>query len=210
MTVNKKNQRRNIVRMVVTILITIAFVFLVTYQYRIENNDKNTEVSSPVTTSINTTTTVVTTTTTEPTTVVTTTKKITTTTEKITEPPTTEYREEEYVDYEDEEEEEEEYIEPNYNSDVYYSPSEFQFQGVIWYNGLKWTYYSDYVLEGSGLDIPGRHYDENNYICDSNGYIVLASCDYAKGTILNTPLGKQGKIYDYCPTSGIVDVYVHW
>ena len=106
--------------------------------------------------------------------------------------------------------EEEEYIEPNYNSDVYYSPSEFQFQGVIWYNGLKWTYYSDYVLEGSGLDIPGRHYDENNYICDSNGYIVLASCDYAKGTILNTPLGKQGKIYDYCPTSGIVDVYVHW
>ena len=188
---NKKNQRRNIVRMVVTILITIAFVFLVTYQYRIENNDKNTEVSSPVTTSINTTTTVVATTTTEPTTVITTTKKITTT-EKITELPTTEY------------------IEPNYNSDVYYSPSEFQFQGVIWYNGLKWTYYSDYVLEGSGLDIPGRHYDENNYICDSNGYIVLASCDYAKGTILNTPLGKQGKIYDYCPTSGIVDVYVHW
>ena len=207
---NKKNQRRNIVRMVVTILITIAFVFLVTYQYRIENNDKNTEVSSPVTTSINTTTTIVTTTTTEPTTVITTTKKIITTTEKITEPPATEYIEEEekYVDYEDEEEEE--YIEPNYNSDVYYSPSEFQFQGVIWYNGLKWTYYSDYVLEGSGLDIPGRHYDENNYICDSNGYIVLASCDYAKGTILNTPLGKQGKIYDYCPTSGIVDVYVHW
>ena len=55
------------------------------------NNDKNTEVSSPVTTSIKTTTTVVATTTTEPTTVITTTKKITTTTEKITEPPATEY-----------------------------------------------------------------------------------------------------------------------
>lgn len=202
---NKKNQRRHIVRMIVTILITIAFVFLITYQYRIENNDKNTEVSSQVTTSIKTTTMAVTTTTTEPTTVVTTTKKVTTT-EKPTEPPTTEYIEEEYID----DEEEEVYIEPNYSSDVYYSASEFQFQGVIWYNGLKWTYYSDYVLEGSGLDIPGRHYDENNYICDSNGYIVLASCDYAKGTILNTPLGKQGKIYDYCPTSGIIDVYVHW
>ncbi len=190
--------------MIITILITIAFVFLITYQYRIENNDKNTEVSSPVTTSIMTTT-AVTTTTTEPTTVVTTTKKVTTTTEKSTKPPTTEYIEdEEYID------DEEEYIEPNYSSDVYYSASEFQFQGVIWYNGLKWTYYSDSVLPGEGLSIPGRHYDSAGYICDNNDYIVLASCDYTKGTVLNTPLGKQGKIYDYCPTSGIIDVYVGW
>lgn len=192
--------------MVVTILITIAFVFLVTYQYRIENNDKNTEVSSPVTTSIMTTTTAVITTTTEPTTVVTTTKKVTIT-KKSTKPSTTVYiEEEEYIN----DEEEEEYIEPQYSSDVYYSASEFQFQGVIWYNGLKWTYYSDSVLPGEGLSIPGRHYDSAGYICDNNDYIVLASCDYAKGTVLNTPLGKQGKIYDYCPTSGIIDVYVGW
>lgn len=204
---NKKNQRRNIVRMIVTILITIAFVFLIVYQYRIENNDKNTEVSSQVTTSIKTTTTAVTTTTTESTTVVTTTKKVITT-EKPTEPLTRYIEEEVYID--DEEEEEEEYVEPNYSSDVYYSASEFQFQGVIWYNGLKWTYYSDSVLPGEGLFIPGRHYDSAGYICDSNDYIVLASCDYAKGTVLNTPLGKQGKIYDYCPTSGIIDVYVGW
>lgn len=93
---------------------------------------------------------------------------------------------------------------------VYYSPKQFKRDGVIRYNGKKWTWYSQKVLPGGGLNIPGRHVDDGGYVCDGSGYIVLASCDYAKGTVLSTPLGKNGIVYDVCPSSGIVDVYVSW
>lgn len=89
-----------------------------------------------------------------------------------------------------------------------YSFGEFMNMGVINWGGHRWTYYSETVLSGGGLNIPGRHVS-GGYICDADGYIVLASCDYAKGTVVSTPFGRSGKIYDYCPTSGTLDVYVH-
>lgn len=88
------------------------------------------------------------------------------------------------------------------------SPSEFRRAGVIYYNGYKFTYYSEKVLPGKGLKIPGRHSD-GNFVRDGDGYIVLASCDLPKGTVVQTPFGA-GKVYDYCPTSGTIDVYVSW
>ena len=88
------------------------------------------------------------------------------------------------------------------------TPEQFRRQGVIYADGVKWTWYSERVLPGRGLNIPGRHSD-GNYVRDGDGYIVLASCDYPKGTVLNTPFGR-GKVYDYCPTSGVIDVYTSW
>lgn len=92
----------------------------------------------------------------------------------------------------------------------YYTASEFKYLGVLWYNGWRWTWYSERVLPGGGLTIPGRHLDEQGYVCDENDYICLASMNLEKGTVIDTPLGKQGKVYDYCETNGTVDVYVGW
>ena len=53
--------------------------------------------------------------------------------------------------------------------------------------------------------------DENGYVCDENGYICLASDSLDKGTVVYTPLGKDGKVYDCGPGSDdILDVYVSW
>ena len=95
-------------------------------------------------------------------------------------------------------------------SSALYTPSQFQNLGVIYYGDYRWTWYSERVLPGGGLKIPGRHNDENGYICDEDGYICLASSILSKGTILNTPFGKQGKIYDSGCAVGTVDVYVSW
>ena len=95
-------------------------------------------------------------------------------------------------------------------SSALYTPCQFQNLGVVYYGDYKWTWYSERVLPGGGLKIPGRHNDENGYICDKDGYICLASSTLSKGTILNTPFGKQGKIYDCGCAVGIVDVYVGW
>ena len=91
-----------------------------------------------------------------------------------------------------------------------YSASYFKKMGVINWGGYKWTWYSERVLPGGGLKIPGRNNDSNGYICDENNYICLASSTLKKGTIIDTPFGKQGKIYDSGCAAGILDVYVGW
>jgi len=113
------------------------------------------------------------------------------------------------VDYEDSSDDyyDEDYSEEYYESSV--SAEDFMIQGVVYYNGLEFTWYSENVLPGGGLEIPGRHSDESGYICDCDGYICVASCDYEYGTVLDTPFG-YAKVYDVCPVSGIVDVYVNW
>lgn len=91
-----------------------------------------------------------------------------------------------------------------------YQPDQFKWQGVLNWNGWRWTYYSERVLPGPGLDIPGRHTDEDGYVCDENNYICLASSILSKGTIVDTPLGKQGKIYDCGCPNDTLDVYTNW
>ena len=112
--------------------------------------------------------------------------------------------------YKKSQEEIERVIETVVVSSALYTPSQFQNLGVIYYGDYRWTWYSERVLPGGGLKIPGRHNDENGYICDEDGYICLASSTLSKGTILNTPFGKQGKIYDSGCAVGTVDVYVSW
>ncbi len=97
-------------------------------------------------------------------------------------------------------------------SSALYSGTYFKRMGVLNWNSFRWTWYSQRVLPGGGLSIPGRHVDENGYICDKNNYIVLAADKrtLAKGTVINTPLGKKGKVYDCGCAVGTIDVYVNW
>lgn len=81
--------------------------------------------------------------------------------------------------------------------------------GVVYFNGHKETYYSQRVLPGYGLNIPGRHVASDGTIRDANGYLCLASSDYPKGTIVETSLGT-GVVYDSGCASGTIDIYTDW
>lgn len=92
-----------------------------------------------------------------------------------------------------------------------YSPSNFKLMGVLSWGGWRWTWYSEKVLPGKGLSIPGRHVDSNRFVCDRNDYICLASDSLSRGTVVDTPFGKKGKVYD-CGVGrrDTLDVYVSW
>lgn len=81
--------------------------------------------------------------------------------------------------------------------------------GVVYFNGHKETYYSQRVLPGYGLNIPGRHVASDGTIRDANGYLCLASSDYPKGTVVETSLGT-GVVYDSGCASGTIDIYTDW
>lgn len=92
-----------------------------------------------------------------------------------------------------------------------YTLSQFKHNGVVHYGGKKYTYYSQSVLPGGGLKIPGRHVNSDGYIADKDGYIVVASNrNIAKGTVIDTPFGYKGKVYDTCAscTKNWFDIYI--
>lgn len=91
-----------------------------------------------------------------------------------------------------------------------YTPSYFKRMGVIYWGGYRWTWYSQRVLPGGGLRIPGRHVGSGGYVMDKDGRICLASSTLSKGTIVNTPFGAKGCIYDSGCAVGTLDVYVDW
>lgn len=91
-----------------------------------------------------------------------------------------------------------------------YSPNEFQNAGVIDWGDWTWTYYSEQILPGEGLDIPGRWTDSDGYVCDGDGYVCLASTSIDRYSIVETPFGRTGKVYDSGCAYGVMDVYVNW
>lgn len=93
---------------------------------------------------------------------------------------------------------------PTYNTGAL-TPS----KGVVYYNGHRETYYSQKVLPGGGLSIPGRHVAEDGTIRDSDGYICVASSDLPWGSVVETSLGTA-KVYDCGCASGTVDIYTDW
>ena len=107
-----------------------------------------------------------------------------------------------------------EYNEPTYYSAPYdtsdgISAAEFQWLGVVEDGDHFYTWYSERVLPGGGLtdlNENGRH-SEGGFVKDGDGYIAVASCDYEKGTVIDTPFG-QAKVYDtgYLQP-GQIDVY---
>lgn len=88
-----------------------------------------------------------------------------------------------------------------------YSGSYYQFlrDGIVYSGGNKYSYYSQSVLPGGGLNIPGRHVD-GGFVKDGDGYIVLAN-DKPNGTVVDTPFGP-GKVYDKGTYSNHYDIYV--
>ena len=78
-------------------------------------------------------------------------------------------------------------------------------------SGYTFTWYSEKVLPGPGLKIPGRHVNDEGYVCDEDGNICLASTTLSKGTVVKIPFGNGiGVVYDECVASGrILDVYIH-
>lgn len=113
----------------------------------------------------------------------------------------------------------EQWAEQQYYEPTYYAPSysnaydnDFQQQGVVYDGETTYSWYSQRVLPGDGLtelNNNGRHVASDGFVCDGDGYIAVASCDYAQGEVIDTPFG-EAKVYDYCPTSGTVDMYVAW
>lgn len=87
--------------------------------------------------------------------------------------------------------------------------AEFQWRGIVEDGEHFYTWYSERVLPGGGLDdlnANGRH-SEGGFVKDGDGYIAVASCDYEKGTVIDTPFG-QAKVYDTGYLApGQVDVY---
>ena len=83
--------------------------------------------------------------------------------------------------------------------------------GVKHFNGHRETWYSQKVLPGGGLKIPGRHVADDGTVRDGEGYIVVASdLSYlSRGSVVLTSLGP-GKVYDTGCAYGTIDIYVNW
>lgn len=115
-------------------------------------------------------------------------------------------------DNEDAEDGSHSYASSNVDNGALYSLDEFQNSGVISWGGYHWTYYSELILPGNGLNIPGRHTTEDGYVCDGDGYIVLAAdlSMLPRYSIVDTPFGREGKVYDTGCVYGVLDVYVRW
>ena len=92
-----------------------------------------------------------------------------------------------------------------------YTPGDFQWIGMINWNGWTWTYYTLSEWPGqTSTPVAEKNITKEGYICDENGYIILASVDLDPYTIVNTPFGIKGMVYDTGCPSGILDVYVDW
>lgn len=88
-----------------------------------------------------------------------------------------------------------------------YTLEQFMFTGAVNWGGYRFTFYSQQVLPGPGLAIPGRHVNEAGYVSDADGFIVLAG-SHPKGTVFETPFGYPGKIYDRGTFGNHLDVYI--
>lgn len=84
--------------------------------------------------------------------------------------------------------------------------------GVVSDGANTYTWYSENVLPGGGLDElnnNGRTVDERGFVIDQDGYIAIASpYDEPVGTVVETPWGSA-KVYDSNPGDSY-DVYTSW
>jgi len=84
----------------------------------------------------------------------------------------------------------------------------FKYAGILYDGDTKYTWYSQNVLPGEGLDIPGRHTDMG-FVMDDQDRVVVASTDYPPGTEIDIPFGYgKGIVLDtgYLDP-GQIDVY---
>ena len=90
----------------------------------------------------------------------------------------------------------------------YQSSIDLRSAGIVNWGGYRFTWYSQNVLPGGGLDIPGRHVNSTGFVCDCDGFIVAATA-YGRGTTGNSPWGAW-KSYDTGVSGNTVDLYTNW
>ena len=83
----------------------------------------------------------------------------------------------------------------------------FKSRGVIYQNGIRYTYYSSNVLYH--YRTPEWNAGSDGIYRDSAGYIVVASSDQPQGSVVSTPFGA-GKVYDSGCASGTIDIYTNF
>lgn len=88
------------------------------------------------------------------------------------------------------------------------SSSSFKSAGVLYDGTYKYTWYSSNSLYH--YRTPEWTAGSDGIYRDSDGYVVVASSDYAQGTVIsNTPFGAC-KVYDSGCASGTIDVYTNF
>ena len=93
-------------------------------------------------------------------------------------------------------------------SNGYYTSDQLRYQGVIADGDYQYTWYSQRVLPGGGLDIDGRHVSDEGYVVDAQERIVVASSDLAYGTEIDVPFGNgKAIVLDSGCDSGTLDIY---
>ena len=84
----------------------------------------------------------------------------------------------------------------------------FQSDGVWYDNNYRYTWYSSNAAYH--YRTPEWTAGSDGIYRDSEGYVVVASSDYAQGTVINdTPFGAA-KVYDTGCASGTLDVYTNY
>lgn len=84
-----------------------------------------------------------------------------------------------------------------------------RWMGVINHGGWRYTWYSQKVLPGGGLNIPGRHVGLADMVMDGAGRVCVACSSLPYGTVIDTPFG-EAKVYDSGCPYGTIDVYTNW
>lgn len=88
------------------------------------------------------------------------------------------------------------------------SSNNFRYAGVLYDGTYRYTWYSSNSLYH--YRTPEWTAGSDGIYRDSNGYVVVASSDYAQGTVIpNTPFGAC-KVYDSGCASGTIDVYTNF
>lgn len=85
--------------------------------------------------------------------------------------------------------------------------------GVNYYNGYRETYYNlnmnGVVSNAQNMGISGNYWVREDGVKMYGDYVIVASSDHSKGTVVDTSLGT-GIVLDYCPGSGIHDIATAW
>lgn len=82
-------------------------------------------------------------------------------------------------------------------------------QGRAYHDGTSYTWYPNDIGNGSIEGrIPGCHYDDSGVAYDQDGYIAVASDDYATGDVISTPYG-DARVYDHGSGYGNIDIYTN-
>ncbi len=94
-----------------------------------------------------------------------------------------------------------------------YSASEFETLGEFYDGKFCYKWYSQQILPGDGLSIPGRYVDEEGYVRDEDGNLCVASNRYPIGTQIEVPFGDgYAVVYDTYEDEedNLIDVYTNW